>query len=415
MKKTTVRRILLMVGLITIVSVFLGCAPTAPAPAPKATEAGKPAAAAKTQGPEIKIGYINPFTGVLADFGPRIRIAIDMAVKEVNAEGGINGVPIKILEGDSRSDEQEVIKLIQKFTSDDKVLALVGPFEAPGALVGFPHAVKAKTPIITSSPLMPGVGKDNQPWGFSLGLPDDQLFPPTAKAFLKQYPNVKKVASIYATDQGYLKGLGEYIPTVFKGLGVELLDPIFIKLGDTDFTAAVTRLKGQNADAVAITTSSQRAGPLAVEIRRQGINIPIVGSTVLADGSMIVTGGKAVEGAMSGTAYWDTNPEPLQVAHAKKYVERGKVENSKSPDPDGFTATNYDIIRALAKVMREGGITNRPEDLAKDREIIMNGVQKLKDFPGMGTKLTMGQDGQVVRDVFVVIVKDGKFERVPAN
>ncbi len=221
MKKSSFRRILVIVGLITIVGVFLGCSqpatptpvPTqapkpaapaaatpkpaapaaatpAPAPTKPAAEAPKPpapaapAAAAKPAGTEIKIGLLAPVTGVLGDFGPRNRIAVDMAVKEINAAGGINGVPLSVVFGDTKSDEQEVLKLTQKFASDDKALALIGFFESPGVSVAFPWAKRLAIPAITQSPPMPGVLKDSAPWGFTSNLPDTELFPTALMAFI---------------------------------------------------------------------------------------------------------------------------------------------------------------------------------------------------------------------------------------
>ncbi len=417
MRKQWYRRISVIVGLIAMFGILVSCAQPAPSPSPKAAEApkaaaGGPKAAAKAAGTEIRIGLTKPFTGVLGEFGLRGRIAARMAVDEVNAAGGINGVPIKLYEEDEESVEQQAAKMFLKLAFDTKVLAVLGPWNNSSHSTTYPYAAQAKVPMLVPTPWMPGVGKQSQPWGVSFNIPDETMIPPTVKAYIKKY-NVKRLASIYANDHPYLLGLGEQLMAAFKAQGIQVLDPIFIKQGDTEWSAAITRLKGLNADGLALTNMSHRAGPMIVEMRRQGINIPVVGSTVLADGGMIATGGDAVEGAITGTMYWNENPNPQQVRFAKMYYDRAMIENSKSPDPDSFVADDYDIIRVLAKVMKEGGITNRPEDLAKDRQIIMDGIRALKDFDGVGSKLTMGPDGQIMRDYFVVIVQGGKFQRLP--
>ena len=56
----------------------------------------------------------------------------------------------------------------------------------------------------------------------------------------------------------------------------------------------------------------------------------------------------------------------------------------------------------LAHVMKKYGITNNPDDLAKDRELIMKGLTELKKFPGLATEIEFNNDGDAVREVYVV-------------
>ncbi len=219
------------------------------------------------------------------------------------------------------------------------------------------------------------------------------------------------MALISATDQGYLKGLGEELAAEAKKQGLQVFDNIPIKQGDTEYSAAVTRLKSLGADGVAISQMAHRTGPMIIEMHRQGVNIPVVGSTTLAESGLIVTGGKDVEGVISGAVYWEENPDPFQAKWAQAFSARAKVENPNLPHPDAFTGIHYDIVRALAQIMKEQGITNKPEDLAKDREKIRDGFAKLKDFQVVGGKLTIGEFGQAQRDIFTLIVKDGKYQK----
>ncbi|MCL5962227.1 MAG: ABC transporter substrate-binding protein [Chloroflexi bacterium] len=449
MKNNVFRVVLAVVGVLVTIGLLLACSQPAaqPAPAPKAeapkaaapkAEATKPAAeqpkaaptaGAKAEAPKaaakaapskpagtaIKIGFMQSYTGVLADFGKRNRIAADMALKEINAAGGINGVPISLVMDDVRTDEQEAIRVMQKFASDDKVLADVGPFESPGTTVAFPFAVKAKMPALTMSLFMPGIAETVRPYGFSFNLADAEMIPPMIKAYTKAY-NPKKVAIVSQTDQAYVKGLGDELGAAFKAAGIEVVNignPIGVKGTDTDYSAAVTRLKGLQVDGVLLALTSRQAGPFVVEMRRQGVNIPPAGSTTLTESGYIVTGGKAVEGSISGSVFWEENPDPAQKKLAAAFSARAKTEHPDNPNLDSFTSITYDIFHILAKAMREGGIKNTPDSLAADREIIAKAVANLKDFPGTGGKLTMRPSGIVQREVFVLQVKDGKWDKIP--
>lgn len=420
MKRALFWRILVAVVLVGILGVFSACAPAAaPAPAPTqapaaTAQAPKPGAeapkpAAKPSGTEVKIGLINPFTApVLSDYGQRDRIAVNIAVKEVNAAGGINGVPLKVVEEDEVND-QATVGLVRKLASDDKVLVIIGPFSGGAIPLAYPQAVAAKTPIITSSPMHGTVGKDNAPWGFSWGNPNSKMVSQTIQAFIKKY-NLKKVGTVYPSDQASNKLMGEQVVDEFKAQGVQVVDNIIISMKDTDFTAAVTRLKSLNVDGVSLSCCSATMGTFVSEMRRQAVTIPVGGVRMLGEAAYIQTGGKAVEGTVAGVDFWELNPDPLQAQFSQAFQAQAKADFPKNTLIDAYVGSNYDIVRAIAKVMKDGGITNAPADLAKDRETIMNGLQKLKNFPSVGGSFSMGPDGQVDRPVYLLIVKDGKYQ-----
>ena len=96
------------------------------------------ALAQKLAGPEIRVGAVLPFAGVWADWGRKDRIAFELAVEEINASGGIGGVPIKAFIEDTASKPPEAAALSRKMALDSKVLAIIGPFSSGEAEVAFP-------------------------------------------------------------------------------------------------------------------------------------------------------------------------------------------------------------------------------------------------------------------------------------
>ncbi|TAK35615.1 MAG: ABC transporter substrate-binding protein [Chloroflexota bacterium] len=419
-KRNLLWRILVTVGLFAVV-IASGCAQetkSTPSASPSAAPASQSAAAAstkatpKTVGTEVKIGFITTAGGPTADLAPRARLAVDMALKEVNAAGGINGVPVKIVEAEGRNDPQEETKVLQRFASDDKVLAVLGSVSAEPAMV-YPLVAKLKLPLITSSAAPSDILKASAPYGFTFLLPSTDM----ARASIKQAINThksKKLSSIYVGDLPNGRTFGEQTMQVAKELGLEVLDPITIGARDTDFTAAVTRLKGQiasqGADLVSIGHAGERVGVIVAEMRKQGIQIPVLAAYSAVTQGMINSGGQAVEGVIGATSWADDNSDPLQAKFVKEFEARAQTESPKNTKADYSSAYQYDVVRLLAKVMQDAGVSNAPENLAKDRELVAKGLLSVKDFSGVGGKISIGENGQVIREVFTIIVKDGKFK-----
>ena len=117
---------------------------------------------------------------------------------------------------------------------------------------------------------------------------------------------------------------------------------------------------------------------------------PIIGGACNSSPGLIDIGGKAVEGYYGSTAAWiEGNPDPRMVKFLKKYKQRSP--GGKAPPYGG--PRSYDNIYILKKIMEEQGITNKPGDLAEDREKIRKGWEKLKDYDGICGATTMDKNG----------------------
>ena len=80
----------------------------------------------KLAGTELRIGAAFPLTGVWSEWGKKDKVALDMAVDEINAAGGVGGVPIKYVIYDTGSRPPESAALVRRLAKDDNVLALLG-------------------------------------------------------------------------------------------------------------------------------------------------------------------------------------------------------------------------------------------------------------------------------------------------
>ena len=383
-----------------------GPAPAAPAAKGEAKTGGATRAA-------LKFALLTDITK-FSDWGIRERHAVEMAVEEVNAAGGINGHPIELVFGDSASEPQQAATLARKMAGDDKVLAIWGPHTSGDAEVVFPLANEMKVAAIASSSAKPGLGKENRPWAFRNTSTDDKVLKPALEQFARRY-NVKKVALASDTKEAVAKTTGTVIfPALAKALNIEVVNPdnpVSWETGATDFSAQVTRLKSLNADGVTLGAIGAEAARLGREMKRQGVTIPAIGGAPIFSQVLTTEGGDAVEGWFTAGVFWLDNPEPKIQEWVGKIRERHRAAFPNNADPILDSATWYDTAMITVDIARKAGITaDTPLDEARTK--IRDGWAALKDYPGMSGRTSIDEEGEGVKEVYVMEVKGGKFTRV---
>jgi branched-chain amino acid transport system substrate-binding protein len=428
--------------LLVAFSIVVGCttspgatptSPPAPQPtsAPAAaqpTSAGQPAAAAKPsagppaggpqialseqpaapiQGPEVKIGLITLTEGSpQAANGRRSLEGARAAVQEINANGGVGGVPIRLIETDTRGDVNATANLERRLATEDKVLAIVGPLLSGECNIGCPLANDLKVPFISPGAAQGGLMAKARPYGFRLVQPDDANSGPAVAAIIKRQ-NIKRAALIMDEKDASQSYMGtQFWPGAFKDNGVELVDTETFVSGDQSFAAQVTKLKAANPDAVAIAALSADAARIALEMRRQGMQTPIIGSGALQSTGIdfVKAGGDAVEGTMTAAQYDPDNPDPAVQALTKNYLAL-----TGQPEVTLNAAFSYDAVYIFLDLIKRQGVTNTPSALEADRDKLKDGLPTISNWVGLGGPTTFGQDGEVRRDVMIATVKGGKF------
>jgi branched-chain amino acid transport system substrate-binding protein len=121
-------------------------------------------------------------------------------------------------------------------------------------------------------------------------------------------------------------------------------------------------------------------------MQKQGLNVPMIGGACASAPGFIEIAGKAAEGAYMSTAAWLDDPRPEVQAYLKKVM--AKLGGNKPPY-SGPRA--YDIIYSYKHCIETSGVTNKPEDLAKDRDRMRECLGGLKGFPGVAGEITMDE------------------------
>jgi branched-chain amino acid transport system substrate-binding protein len=167
-------------------------------------------------GGALKIGYLADFSGPLAEFGPEIQKGVDLAVKEINANGGVNGKPVTVVTGDDKTDTTAGVEEARRLVEKEKVNAIVGPLASTVA-IAVAESVTGPAKIVTISPSATSpaltTAKDN-----------DYLFRSTTSdaaqgvvlAQLAAEQNLSKVGVLYI-EGAYGQGLADAFKASYKG------------------------------------------------------------------------------------------------------------------------------------------------------------------------------------------------------
>lgn len=359
---------------------------TAPAAAASAAAA---AAAAAPKGETIKVGHYASLTGAEATFGQNTSHGINLAIQEINAKGGVKGKQIELIEYDTQS--KEAGTPVTRLVTSDKVTALLGEVASSLSIAGGRIAQQYGVPMITPSSTNPKVTEVGD-MIFRVCFLDDFQGWAMAK-FAREDLKVAKVAVLFDQGQAYSKGLKDYFVKAFKEMGGTITTEQAYTGGDQDFSAQLTTIRGSGPEAIYIPGYYTDAGNIAIQVRKLGITVPLLGGDGWDSPKLSEIGKEAIEGAMYTNHYTHQDPRPeVQEFVAKYQKDFGQV-------PDALAALGYDAARLLFDSMARA-----PSLSGKD---IAAAIASAKNFPGVAGAITIDANRNARKDAIVVIMKDG--------
>ncbi|MDO8689482.1 MAG: ABC transporter substrate-binding protein [Dehalococcoidia bacterium] len=385
---------------------------TKPAAGPTAAAAAKP-----PTGTPIKMGVILPLSGPQAYLGVMANIAINLAMEDTNAAGGVNGSPIVLVTEDSPFDPKQAVTAMRKLAEQDKVFAIEGPFASGEIEVAAPLAGDLKIPEVGPTLMIPEVLAQGRPWAFGMNFPHEIAAPRYIADFKKAYPNVKTVVLVGDTKERVTQyATKNVLPKVITDAGLKLLDTIEFDTSLTDFSAIVTKIKGENPDGIVVASLLTAALGLSKELQKQQVPAKVVTNNNPLSGSIIDIGGTAVEGWVQASLFDSEVADPVVQSFVKRVFDRANADPKVTAPKPKLLVTEplyYDTAMMLFDSMRKGGV-NGDTPLLDARQKIQAQFNAIKDYKGIGGSWTIGSNGHAVRTAppSILLTKDGyKFIR----
>ena len=220
----------------------------------------------------IKIGFNFEETGAVAAYGTSEQKGAQLAVDEINAAGGIDGKQIEVVDKDNKSETAEAASVTTNLVTQSKVSAIVGPATSGATAAAVANATKAGVPLISPSATQDGLTK-GQDYLF-IGTFQDSFQGKIISNYVSEKLQAKKVVLYTDNASDYAKGIAKAFHEAYKGEIVA--DETFVAC-DTDFQAALTKMKGKDFDAIIVPGYYTEAGKIVNQARGMGIDKPIVG------------------------------------------------------------------------------------------------------------------------------------------
>jgi len=317
----------------------------------------------------IKIGTPIPLSGPTAVYGVPVLKGAEMAVAEINANGGVLGRKLEILSRDSKANADEAVRLSRELIIKDGVDFLVGTLtsaEAPAvSTVAKENKIVFIAPTSKSTRLTDE--KDLHPYIFRIASNTD-VEGLAGATLMSRWKDVKTVATI-APDYAYGRDSIAAFIEALKRLrpDITIVDQQWPKLGEPDFTAFITAQMGKKPDAIYCSlfagdfvTFSKEATPLGYF---KAINNRMVDGAEVGTPDEAQALGSDYPYGIIGDAYdpviWNGNEPPEH----KKFIEDLKAF-TKMPYASGWSIVGYQSIYALAEGIKKAGGT-RSDDVSK--------------------------------------------------
>ena len=313
---------------------------------------------------------------------------MELKVEAINNAGGINGKKIKLVTADSKGDVQEAVNAFKKMVSQDKVNVVIGKVVSATSQAISGLAQQAKVPLIsaTATNLDVTKGKD-----FVFRTTFTDPYQGTATAKYAKSKGVKSIAILTNSSNDYSIGIANAFKAQVEKDGITITEEKYTN-DDKDFKAILTKVKGQNPQAIFIPDYYNTIGLIISQAKDLGINAQYLGG----DGwdGIQTNFGKVAEGAIFASQFSpDDKSENVQ-----KFMKAYKAKYNK--EPIMFAALGYDTVQIVETALK----STKDMSGASIREA-MNNVGGIDLITG---KLKFDADRNPEKAVTFIQVKDGK-------
>ena len=322
-----------------------------------------------------------------------------LAVKEINAAGGVLGRQINFIVHDSQYKMDITAQIAKQFVEQDKVIALIGFTDTDSVLAAGPTIQSAGIPFITAGATSPKIPTQVGNYMFLACFGDNVQAAAGAEFATKTWG--KNAYLLWDKGVEYTTLLGGYFKARFTDLGgTILLEDSYDDKG-TDFSAQIAKVKAlpTQPDFYYVAAMPYNVGTVVKQMRDAGITGPIIGGDGYDDPSWV-----AAAGAASNNVYFTThalNDAALGTDAYKKFFAAYNKEYGHDPE-NAFAALGYDSVYLLVDALKRANSTSAAA--------IKTALEATKAFPGITGAITLSPTSHVPqKGVTIISLKDGKY------
>lgn len=348
----------------------------------------------------IKVGVVTPLSGSYAPIGKQVRWGAELAVKEINAAGGVGGKKFELLFEDSEASPPVAVRKSEKLLQENKVDLLTGTVNSGATLAVGQIAERNDRILVTTVSYAPSITGSQC---------NANVFRVNANAAMQSTAltgwlnkNVKGKRYFFIGPD-YV--MGRSTISAFEGdvkrLGANNTGSSFPPLGAKDFSSYIGQIRAARPDVIMTATAGNDTVRLLTQLKEYGIlsnKLTLAGAAGAVTQQNIEAMGGAAEGFVSSAGYATDIDTPAN----KKFVADFKKEFQS--EPDLFGADTYGLFYLFKQAIEKAGGTD-----TKKLRASMEGATW--DTP-QGKKTMRASDHQAAVDMVVVQVTGKDFKTV---
>lgn len=352
----------------------------------------------------VKIGTILELTGSVPAIGASSKNAAEMAVNDINAQGGLTindkKMLVKLIIEDNGDRGDQSAAAAQKLISEDKVLAIVGPNSSTGAIPASEIAESSKTVLITpwsTDPKTTLNARTGQPKKYVFRACFIDPFEAHVLAnFAISDKHYKNAAVLYNVAAEALSSQAITFKQDFEKQGKKVVAFETYSTGDKDFSAQLTKIKAANPDVLLIPAYYNNVPLITQQARRLGLTVPFLGTDAWSSPELIKLANGSVEGAYFANHYSPSAKMPTTEAFVKKYKRLYGVV------PDDIAALTYDAYQILFRAINAAG--------KLDRQAVRDSISQLPAFEGVTGNIKFPPNsGDPIKSAVIMQVQGDQF------
>lgn len=343
----------------------------------------------------IRIGGLAPLTGDASSYGVAVNNGIQMAIEDINADGGIGGKQIEYIYYDEKGDATEAVNAYNKLVQDDKVVAIIGDVTTKPTLAVAQQSQQDNIPIITASATAAEVTLTGP--NIFRACFTDPFQGELMASYAAEKLGASTVAVLYDMADDYSSGIAEAFVAKAGELGLTVVAEEKYQDGDVDFKSQLTNIKGQNPDVLFLPVYYEDLRLISAQANEVGVTATLCGAdgwdSVLTDNF----DSSVLDGGVFCSQYSTESTDERVQNFISTYKEKYEI------DPNMFAVLAYDATYMMATAIENAGST--------DSQAIIDAMAAL-EYDGLTGHMTFDENRNPQKSAVIVSIQDNAYKFV---
>ena len=360
---------------------------------------------ASSDGGEIVIALISNTTGDYAQYGQPVRDGAMLYINQLNANGGINGKQVKVLEYDDKGDGVEAVNAFN-LAMDQGITAVIGSVLTSPTITLADATYEVNMPQISASATAQGVTQidpEDDSAGIRTNVFRSCFIDPFQGQTMAHYASEKlgatTAAILYESGSDYSEGCMNGFVEACGELGIEIVATEAFATGDKDFNAQMTKIAAANPDVVFMPFYYSEAGLAITQGRQAGLTATILGADGFG-GIKDYASAEDLEGTVYGSGY---APGTESVAQFEADYE----ETYGEAVPNMFAPLAYDAAMLLCEGLKAAEAQGLTAGTDEYKQAVIDAIKTMDGTEGITGSYAFDEFNNPIKPVAIIELTGG--------